>query len=93
MRSDDIGALFTGAQTHSKASPTISKEVALLYSETSFEPRRFDHILGVANGIADELSRMCEPQSSGVLPMELRDIEQTIVPIRDKRYYKVLATA
>ena len=82
-----------GAQMHSKASPTILKEVALLYSETSFEPRRFDHIPGVANGIADELSRMCKPGSNGTLPTEPRDIEATVVPIRDKKYYKVLATA
>ena len=93
IRSDNVGALFMGAQMHSKASPVISKEVALLYSETSFEPRRFDHIPGIANGLADELSRLCEPGSPGTLPEDLRKIEPTIVPIRKKAYYRVLATA
>ena len=82
-----------GAQMHSKASPIISKEVSLLYSETSFEPRRFDHIPGVANGLADELSRLCEPDSPGAVPMDLQTIEPTVVPIRKKAHFKVLATA
>ena len=93
IESDNVGALFMGAQMHSKASPITSKEVALLYSETSFEPRRFDHIPGVANGLADELSRLCEPDSPGAVPEGLLTIEPTIVPIRAKDYYKVLTTA
>ena len=64
-----------------------------MYSETSFEPRRFDHIPGIANGLADELTRLCEPDSPGNLPVDLQTIEPTIVPIRKKAYYRVLATA
>ena len=81
-----------GAQMRSKASPTISKEVALLYGEGSFEPRVFKHLPGVANGLADSLSRLDEPGSGVTLPAELSAITPAVVPVRTKRYYRVLAT-
>ena len=41
VRSDNLAALFMGAQTKSKTPPLISKEVALVYSESAFESPRF----------------------------------------------------
>ena len=93
IRSDNIGALFMGAQMKSKASPIISKEVALLYGDSAFEPRVFHHLPGAANGIADTLSRMAEPGFDGVLPKELSGIIATEVPVRKKQYYIILTTS
>ena len=93
VRSDNLGALFMGAQMRSKASPIISREVALVYTETSFEPRVFEHLPGIANGIADTLSRLDEPGAHKTLPAELREITPTIAPERVKSWYKVLATS
>ena len=39
IRSDNLAALFLGAQMKFKASALVAKEVALEYSDTSFEPR------------------------------------------------------
>ena len=77
----------------SKASPIISREVALVYTESSFEPRVFERLPGVANGIADTLSRLDEPGCHKTLPAELYDIAPTIAPERVKSWYKVLATS
>ena len=82
-----------GAQMRSKASPIISREVALVYTESSFEPRVFEHLPGIANGIADTLSRLDEPGGHKTLPAELYEITPTIAPERVKSWYKVLATS
>ena len=47
---------------------------------------------GVANGIADALSRMVEPGFIATIPEELKDIEPTVVPARTKHYYRILTT-
>ena len=65
----------------------------MLYGESAFEPRVFHHLPGVANGIADTLSRMAEPGFEGDLPNELVDIAATEVPLRNKHYYKILTTS
>ena len=92
VRSDNLGALFMGAQMRSKASPIILRGVALVYTESSFEPRIFEHMPGIANGISDTLSRLNEPGFEKMLPVELHDIEPTIAPERVKCWYQVLAT-
>ena len=92
VRSDNLGALFMGAQMRSTASAVISREVALLYGEGSFEPRVFQHLPGVANVLADTLSRMNEPGFSAELPDELVGVSPVIVPVRTKSYYHTLAT-
>ena len=76
----------------SKASSIISREVALTYAECAFEPRVFEHIPGIANGIADTLSRLHEPGTDKTLPEELRNITPSVVPLRTKDWYGVLAT-
>ena len=92
VRSDNLGALFMGAQMRSKASSIISREVALTYAECAFEPRVFEHIPGIANGIADTLSRLHEPGADKTLPEELLNITPSVVPLRTKDWYGVLAT-
>ena len=82
----------SGAQMRSKASSIISREVALTYAECAFEPRVFEHIPGIANGIADTLSRLHEPGTDKTLPEELRNITPSVVPLRTKDWYVVLAT-
>ena len=92
IRSDNLGALFMGAQMRSTASPVISKEVALMYGEGSFEPRVFQHLPGIANVVADGLSRMAEPGNSAALPDEVIGITPAVVPVRTKSFYRTLST-
>ena len=76
----------------STASPIMSKEVALLYGEGSFEPRVFQHLPGIANVLADVLSRMAEPGYIADLPDGLVNITPVVIPARSKSYYRTLAT-
>ena len=77
----------------SKASPLVSKDVALLYSESAFEPRIFQHLPGVTNVMVDIASRLSEPGNTKEWPMELHDITPTVVPVRTKKWHRVLSTA
>ena len=93
INSDNLSTLFMGAQMRSKASPLVSKEVALLYSESAFEPRIFQHLPGITNRMADIVSRLSEPGNMKELPIELHDITPTVVPIRTKKWYRILSTS
>ena len=92
VRSDNLAALFWGAQMKFKASGLIAKEVALVYAESAFEPRVFTHLPGITNNIADKLSRLSAPDDAGILPVELTGIMRAEVPLRNKAYYKNMAT-
>ena len=93
VRSDNIAALFLGAQMKAKASNLIAREVALVYSESSFEPRVFVHLPGVANVLADHLSRMSAPGYPDNIPAELEGVLQAHTPVRKKDWYKILPTS
>ena len=93
IRSDNLAALFLGAQMKFKASALVAKEVALEYSDTSFEPRVFEHVPGISNVLADKLSRLFEPGAGVQVPEELSAAMKAEVPTRTKKYYKILATS
>ena len=76
-----------------KAGPSaklIAQELALLYHHARFEPK-VEHIPGVANQIADALSRLMAPQDAKDLPEVLATVWQTKVPPRTPAWYKTLA--
>ena len=76
-----------------KASNLIAREVALVYSESSFEPRVFVHLPGVANGLADHLSRIRDPGYPDTIPAGLEGVLQAHTPVRRKDWYKILPTS
>ncbi|KAF4728046.1 hypothetical protein FOZ63_012604, partial [Perkinsus olseni] len=44
---------------------------------------------GCANGIADRLSRLAAPLSSGGIPVELRGASRTVCPPRDEKFWMI----
>ena len=66
--------------------------MALLYSHAAHEPRIFEHVPGVANILADGLSRVFEPGADATLPPQLSDAKRRNVPIRKHSFYQSLAT-
>ena len=54
-------------------------------------PQIVEHISGVTNVIADELSRLYEPGRSQDIPSQLRGISPAQIPDRPKAWYKCLA--
>ena len=91
IQSDNLSALYMAARMKSKASPLTNKEVALIYSRASFEPRFVEHIPGIANSLANGLSRLHEPNSQYVLPEALSRLSPTPLPRRDRSYYDSLS--
>ena len=65
----------------------ISREIALEYGDSTHRPSKRAHIPGIANNVADSLSRRTQPNKAFVLPNVLRHIIETETPVRDSRYY------
>ena len=91
IKSESMSALALAERL--KVGPSaklIGKELALLYHHTQFEPK-VEHIPGVANQLADLLSRLMDPSKQTALPDVLTALTVTSVPARDEKYYKVLS--
>ena len=54
--------------------------------------RIFEHVPGVANVLADGLSRVFEPGADTTLPPQLSDAIRRTVPTRKQSFYQSLAT-
>ena len=71
----------------------IAREVALEYGDSTHRPSRRSHCPGVANKLADTLSRRYQPQKTFALPQELSKLTETQVQTRDESYYLTRAGA
>ena len=91
LTSDNIAALSLVAEMKAKMSTLIARELALILSETAFQPRFIQHLPGVMNQYADALSRIYEPGSKHEIPQGLRKARRLHPPLRDAHYYSTLA--
>ena len=92
IKSDNMSALAMGARMRIKASPLVAREIALLFCESAFEAKMFEHIPGLTNLLADELSRASELGRPSQLPAQLIGVHRTLVPQRSRDFYRTLAT-
>jgi hypothetical protein len=91
IRGDNVGALtLVRKLKSSKATSLIARELALLYGEASFEPKRVLHTPGLCNKIADALSRVFMPGAAYSVPESLVGIPSATVPPRTVEYYQSL---
>ena len=91
IKSDSKSALALAERL--KAGPSakiIAQELALIYHWASFEPK-IEHVPGVANQLADALSRMNDPNKPKALPPILEKVPFTKIPTRCRSYYWTLA--
>ena len=66
----------------------ISRELALDLGDGAFRPALVRHIPGIANDVADMLSRIHQPERrDSRLPTFLENVGQTTTPVRDTSYY------
>ena len=94
IKSDNVSALVLAAQLKAKGSRRIiAKELAYIYAEAAFEPTILQHIPGVANTLADTLSRMDMLGLPMALPSKLSHIAQSQIPVRTDDFYETLALA
>ena len=93
VKGDSIAMLTT--VLHMKAGSQnlglIAREVALDTAESAFEPDIGVHIPGIANDLADALSRKTAPaQTVWHLPSPLRHAKEVFAPLRDDKFYRTL---
>jgi len=95
VEGDNVGALtlLSKFKAAGKGPGMIAREMALLFSEASFEPRCISHIPGISNIIADMLSRKHDPKKSYTLPAALAHAREVFPPPRNKDYYLSLRPA
>ena len=91
LSSDNIAALSLVAEMKASISALIARELALILSETAFQPRFIQHLPGVMNQDADALSRIYEPGGKHEIPQELKNVRRMHPPLRDTHYYSTLA--
>ena len=69
----------------------VAREIALELGDSSFSPQILDHVPGVANKLADTLSRKYQPGVKYKTPQVLQGVEEVTPPVRDKAYYITLS--
>ena len=79
------------AEMKANISTLTARELALVLSETAFQPRFIQHLPGVMNQHADALSRLHEPGSNHSIPEGLKKVRRLRPPIRDEAFYSALA--
>ena len=89
IRSDNLGALCSLSKMAAKSPElnVILREISLDESDLSQPLLLLRHIPGVANVIADSLSRLHAP-SPKVIPSALSHLHPTPLPRRDRRYWQ-----
>ena len=92
LKSDSKSALSIAARLNtSKNANQIGGEIAYLYTEAAYQPRYVTHVPGVANVMADALSRLTDPTKHYQIPNELLTVKRVEVPLRTRDWYKTLA--
>ena len=82
-------AMVTKMQPHSQQLGVIAREMALDIAAASYSPDVAVHIPGVANVVADCLSRIHAPDKKS-LPFSLRDIPESKVANRNRSWWRAL---
>ena len=82
-------AMVSKMQPHSQQLGIIAREMALDIASASYSPDVAVHIPGIANVIADCLSRLHAPDKK-CLPFSLRDIPERKVTDRNRSWWRAL---
>ena len=95
MKSDSVSALtlLMHCKTTGQATGIIAREVALDVAESCYRPAIATHIAGIANKLADWLSRIHVPRLHAEfpkLPDPLLHVARVALPVRDGSFYRAL---
>ena len=90
IKSDSVSALviLLRFKTGGEAPGIIAREIALDVAAANYIPTIMQHIPGVANTVADVLSRWYEPGSKKKLPSLLRTASLRIPPPRVGKWWR-----
>jgi hypothetical protein len=92
VRLDSVTALSMVArmQTSSPHVALVARELALTLANACIRPRVIEHTPGVANKLADMLSRNPEPGGQFTVPHVLQRVPECVLPLRTVRYYRAV---
>ena len=68
----------------------VASEVALELADAAYRPLVAEHVPGVANTLADALSRVSDPAKVWQLPAQLQGAVRALVPERPRAWYRAL---
>jgi hypothetical protein len=90
VKSDSMSALILTfkLKTSGIGSGIIAREIALDLAQSEYQPNVVQHVPGVDNIIADELSRKYQPGHVFTLPTALAGVTELQLPIRDQSYFR-----
>ena len=93
LRGDNIASLvlFSTLKTHSKQLSLIAREFALDLGTAAFRPELVQHVPGISNVVADQLSRRYEPGKKFELHSSLHRARAIIPPPRTGSWWRTLA--
>ena len=92
---DNVSALTALANykaRHSSMVNRVAREFALDLADAEFSPEFFVHIPGIANEVADVLSRKFDPSKTFVLPAVLNQAKEYTVEVRSVAYFRSIHT-
>ena len=92
VRSDNVGALTVVASLKGTGTALglVARELALDLGDCEYFPQLVSHISGVANTLADVLSRRFDPtKQPWSVPVQLRSIPEASVPERTTKWWRV----
>jgi hypothetical protein len=91
VRSDSISALVLclRLKTTGEGTSTIAREVAVDIADAMYAPHIVEHVPGLENTIADELSRRYAPDKDPpfALPACLHNVPEMVLPARGPEYF------
>ena len=92
IRGDNVTMLTMIAKLKSRggALSVIAREIALEVAAAAYRPFLVEHVPGVANGVADALSRKAQPGKVWTLPAALSAAVRVEVPRRGRSWYRAL---
>ena len=92
LRGDNVSSLvlFSTLKSHSKQLSTIAREFALDLGAASFKPEVVEHLPGIANTVADQLSRKFDPNKQFSLHPCLQHAKEVMPPPRTRSWWKTL---
>ncbi len=92
VKLDNMSALALVAHLKAKGAGTarIAREIALEFADAEFGPDSVSHIPGVANGLADYLSRRHQPDHEAPFPPHLRGVRQVQGGARGPGWFRSL---
>ena len=77
-------------KTKGRACGIIARELALTLSSANFYPSVGEHVPGIANVLADTLSRRFQLGKPSKLPERFTGVEETELPARGREFYRTL---